>query len=139
VPFAAFTATAEIVLGPLANDDTFRVQGTFILGDGSNGIDPRTEAVTVRVGTSALTIPEGAFHRTSAGAFRFAGVLEGVTLHVTIAPLTRATFEVVARGEGAALSGIVVPVPVGLTIGDDRGSITLPIAEVSAQRPLPQR
>jgi hypothetical protein len=60
-------------------------------------------------------------------------------LDVTITPLTRASFEVVARGEGATLSGIVVPVPLGLTIGDDQGTTTLPIAEVSAQRPLPQR
>jgi hypothetical protein len=139
VSFAVFTATAEIVLGSLANDDAFQVQGTFTLGDGSNGIDPPTEAVTVQVGTSALTIPAGAFHRTAPGAFEFAGVLEGVTLQVMIMPLTRATFEVAARGEGAALSGSVVPVAVGLTIGDDSGSITLPSAEVRAQRPPPQR
>ncbi|HEY7495193.1 MAG TPA: hypothetical protein VIH59_29315 [Candidatus Tectomicrobia bacterium] len=139
VSFAAFPATVTLVLGSLTNDDAFQVQGTFTLGDGSNGIDPLTEAVTVRVGTSALTIPAGAFHRTAAGAFEFAEVLEGVTLQVMITPLTRATFEVVARGEGAALSGIAVPVAVGLTIGDDSGSTALLIAEVNAQRPPPQR
>ena len=139
VPFATFPATADTRLGSLANDDAFQVQGTFILGDGSNGIDPRTEAVTVRVGTSALTIPAGAFHRTAKGVFTFAGVVEGVTLQVTITRLTRATFEVVAHGEGATLSGMAVPVAVGLTIGDDSGSTTLPIAEVSAQSPPPQR
>jgi hypothetical protein len=66
-------------------------------------------------------------------------VLEGSTLQVTLTPLTRATFEVVAHGEGATLRGIVVPVPVGLTIGDDSGSTTLPMAEIRAHRPPPQR
>lgn len=139
VSFAAFTATAEIAVGSLANDDAFQIQGHFTLGDGSNGIDPLTEAVTVQVGSSALTMPTGAFHRTAAGAFEFAGVLEGVTLQVMITPLTRATFEVVARGEGATLSGLAVPVTVDLIIGDDSGSTTPPMAEVSAQRPPPQR
>ena len=94
---------------------------------------------SVQIGTAALTIPAGSFHRTAAGAFAFAGVVEGVTLEVTITPLTRATFEVVARGEGATLSGIAVPVPLGLTIGDDSGSTTLPMAKVSARTPPPQR
>jgi hypothetical protein len=136
VPLAA---QVTLSVGPQAADDTFALQAAFILGDGSNGIDPLTEAVTLQVGAAALTIPAGSFHRTSAGAFQFEGVLEGVALHVTITPLTRATFEVVARSEGATLSGIVVPVPVGLTIGDDNGKTTLPIAEVSARTPPPQR
>jgi hypothetical protein len=139
VPLAPLAAQATLSIGSQAADDTFALQAAFILGDGSNGIDPLTEAVSVQVGTTALTIPAGSFHRTSAGAFEFAGVQEGVTLHVTITPLTRASFEVVARGEGAELTGMAVPVAVGLTIGDDSGSITLPMAEVSAQRPPPQR
>jgi hypothetical protein len=66
-------------------------------------------------------------------------VQEGVTLQFTITPLTHASLEVVAHGEGATLSGIVIPVPVGLAIGDDHGNTTLPIAEVSARTPPPQR
>jgi Concanavalin A-like lectin/glucanases superfamily len=139
VPLTPLAAQADLSVGPQAADDTFALQATFILGDGSNSIDPLTEEVTVQVGTSALTIPAGAFHRTSTGAFQFAGVIEGVTLQVTITPLTRATFEVFAHGEGAALTGIAVPVLVGLTIGDDHGRTTLPIAEVSARTPPPQR
>jgi hypothetical protein len=139
VPLTPVAAQAALSVGAQAADDTFALRATFILGDGSNGIDPLAEAVTLQVGTFALTIPAGLFHRTSGEALQFSGVLEGVTLHVTITPLTRATFEVVARGEGAALSGIAVPVPVGLTIGDDSGSTTLPIAEVSAHTPPSQR
>ena len=91
------------------------------------------------MGASAFPLPAGSFHRTATGAFQFAGVLEGVTLDVTITPLTRATFEVVTHGEGAALGGIAVPVQVGFTIGDDNGITTLPIAEVSARTAPPQR
>jgi hypothetical protein len=134
------TARVALSLGPDANDDTFTIShATFILGDSSDGIAPPTEAVTLRIGTVSLTIPPGSFHPTSAGAFAFAGVIDGVTLQVTLTPLTRATFALEASGAGATLRGIAVPVPVGLTIGDDSGSTTLPIAEVSARMPLPQR
>ena len=139
VPLTPLAAQATLSISSQAAEDTFALQAAFILGDGSNGIDPLTEAVTVQIGPAALTIPAGAFHRTAIGAFAFAGMREGVTVDITITPLTRATFEVVARGEGATLSGIVVPVPLGLTIGDDHGNTTLPIAEVSARTPPPQR
>jgi hypothetical protein len=139
VPLVPLAAQTTLSVSPQGADDTFALQAAFILGDGSNGIDPLTEAVTLQVGTTAFPIPVGTFQRTSAGAFRFEGVLGGVTLHFTITPLTHATVEVVAHGEGAALTGIAVPVEVGLTIGNDSGSTTLPIAEVSAQRPPPQR
>jgi hypothetical protein len=140
IPLTPLAAHVALSIGPDAEDDTFTLsQATFLLGDSSDGIDPLTEAVTLRLGTVSFTISPGAFHSTAAGAFAFAGVIDGVTLQVTLTPLTRATFEVVAHGAGATLTGIAVPVPVGLTIGDDSGSTTLPIAEIRAQKPPPQR
>jgi hypothetical protein len=140
VPFAALAAQVALSIGLEEQNDAFTIShATFILGDSSDGIAPPTEAVTLRIGTVSLTIPPGSFHPTSAGAFAFAGVIDGVTLQVTLTPLTRATFALEASGAGATLRGIAVPVPVGLTIGDDSGSTTLPIAEVSAHRPPPQR
>ena len=100
IPFTPLVAQATLSIGAQAAEDTFALQATFILGDGSNGIDPLTEAVTLQVGTSTLTIPANSFHRTATGAFAFAGMLEGVTLLVTITPLTRASFEVMARARG---------------------------------------
>jgi hypothetical protein len=139
VPLTPVAAQATLSVGASGGADTFTLQTTFILGDGSNGITPLTEAVALQVGTTSLTIPADAFHSPSDGVFAFAGVVEGVTLQVTLTRRTRATFEVVAHGEGATLSGIAVPVKVGLAIGDDSGSITLPMAEVSARTPPLQR
>ena len=139
VPLTPVAAQASLSMSSQAPEDTFDLQATFILGDGSNGINPLTEAVTLQVGPAALTIPADSFHSTATGVFTFAGVVEGVTLQVTITRLTRASFEVVAQGEGATLTGMAVPVAVGLTIGDDSGGITLPIAEVSAHTPPLQR
>ena len=113
VPLTPLAAQATLSVGAPGGDDTFALQATFILGDGSNGIDPLTEAVTLQVGPAALTMPAGAFHRTATGVFTFAGVVEGVTLQVTITRLTRASFEIEAQGEGAALSGMAVPVAGG--------------------------
>jgi hypothetical protein len=133
VQLTVSAAEVALNLSPEANDDTFTIsQATVLLGDGSDGIHPPTEAVTVWLGTSSLTIPPGSFQPTLTGAFVFEGVIKGVALQVIITPLTRATFTLKARGEGAALTGIAVPVPVGLTIGDDRGSALLPVAKVRA-------
>jgi Concanavalin A-like lectin/glucanases superfamily len=139
IPLTPLTAQATLSVGSPGGSDTFDVQAAFILGDGSNGINPLTEALTLQVGSSAFPIPANSFQRTSEGGFAFAGVVEGVTLHVTLTRLTRATFEIVASGEGATLTGIAVPVQIGLAIGDDSSSTTLPIAEVSAHTPPPQR
>jgi hypothetical protein len=140
VPFAALAAQVALSLGPEEHDNAFTIShATFILGDSSNGIALLTDTVTLRIGTVSLTIPPGSFQPTSTGAFAFTGVIDGVTLQVTLTPLTRATFAFEVHGAGATLHGIVVPVPVGLAIGDDSGSTTLPIAEVSAHRPPPQR
>lgn len=140
VTFADLAAHVDLSIGPDANDDTFMIShATFILGDGSDGIAPLADAVTLQIGTFSLTIPPNSFQPTAAGAFAFVGVIDGVTLQVTITPLTRATFAFEASGAGVTLSGIVVPVPVELTIGDDGGSTTLPVAELSADSLPPQR
>jgi hypothetical protein len=140
VTFANLAAHIGLSIGPDANDDTFTIShATFILGDGSDGIAPLADAVTLQIGTFSLTISPGSFHTTSTGTFAFVGVIDEVALQVTITPLTRATFAFEASGAGVTLSGIVVPVPVELTIGDDGSSTTLPVAELSADSLPPQR
>jgi len=114
-------------LGSGANDDEFAVEGTFTLGGGSNGIDPPTEAVTFQVGSFAATIPASSF------GSEFVGVIDGVSLEVEITPLEGDTFEFEATGEGADLTGTLIPVTVGLAIGDDGGSTILETVEVEAE------
>jgi hypothetical protein len=139
VPFTPLTAQAALSIGSQAAADTFDLQAAILLGDSSDDIDPLTEAVTLQAGTSALTIPAGSFHRTPTGTFQFAGDIAGASLQVRLTPLTRAIFEIVDYVEGVTLRGIVVPVPVGLTIGKDSGSTTLPVAKIRAHLPPPQR
>ena len=76
VPLTPVAAQATLSIGAQEADDAFDLQATFILGDGSNGIDPLGEAVTVQIGPAALTIPPESFHRTAAGVFTFAGEVE---------------------------------------------------------------
>jgi hypothetical protein len=127
VPFTAFTPTVEATLGPLANDDNFAVGGTFTLGAGSDGIDPFTEDVVLRVGTFSTTISGFELGEV------FDEVIGGVALKVEISPLGANTFKFEATGEGADLTGTEIPVTVKLAIGDDGGSTILETAEVIAQ------
>jgi YVTN family beta-propeller protein len=86
VPFAAFTAKLDIDLHKKPNRDGFQLRSQFILGQGSNGIDPVTEAVTLQLGPFTTTIPSGSFKGKKFGPFEFHGKIEGVDLHVAIEP-----------------------------------------------------
>src|SRR5206468_952246 len=81
-PFAAFAAKVEIE--GERHEREFKVKGTFTLGAGSNGIDPRSEDVTLQVGAFAATIHAGSFHRHEHGTFKFEGVVGGARLEVKI-------------------------------------------------------
>ena len=68
--------------------DRFRLKGSFSLGEGSDGIDPLHEDVTVTFGGFSETIPAGSFVRFrevisgedgAAKGFRYKGRIGGVT------------------------------------------------------------
>jgi hypothetical protein len=124
----------QIILATyLANDDEFKVKGTFTLGKDSNGIDPTTEAVNLRVGTFSTTIPAGSFIQDEKlagteegrGGLVFEGVINQVALSARIQPLHDGTFKFKISAKGADLSGTSIPLALTLTLGDDRGSTSL--------------
>ncbi len=117
-PFASLAAKAEI------EEDEFELQATFALRANSNGIAPRTEAVSFRIGTFTTTIPAGSFvfKPRQPGLFTFAGTIQGVALKVKILRLKTGHFGFAAMGEGATLNITTSPVTVDLTIGDDSGT-----------------
>ncbi len=118
-PFDAFDIEeAEVELGPGPNDDEFEVEGSFTLGSG-DGIDPRSEDVTLKVGTFRVTFPAGSFELDDD---EFEGVIDGVKLEFEIEALGGNSFEFEVEGEDADLTGTVNPVEVRLTIGDDTGT-----------------
>ncbi len=122
VPFAAFSAKVDIN----STAGAFEVNGTFTLGTGSDGIKPLTEDVSFQVGTFSTAIPAGSFFRDTQGRFHFDGIINGVSLDVVISPLGGNNFAFKADVfSGTDLTGIVNPVTVGLTVGDDSGTTTV--------------
>jgi len=119
VPFSAFTPPVEIQFGPMANDDEFELEGAFVLGAGSDGISPPTEAVSLQIGTYSMTIPAGSFQQAGQGSYMY---MTGNTLEVEITQLPGGVFEFQMEGQGLELTGTVNPVPVTLMIGNDGGS-----------------
>jgi hypothetical protein len=98
---------------------------TFTLGSASNGINPVTEPFTLQVGPFARTIPAGSFQQDKKGQFAFKGTINEVSLEVQITPLNSNAFAFNAKGKDADLTGTVNPMTVGLTIGDDTGSVSV--------------
>jgi hypothetical protein len=123
-PFNAFTADVGIKLETQPKKQTFKLNARFITGSDSNGIDPLNEALTFQVGTFTATVPAGSF-RPSDGSFWFKGVIKGVSLQVRITPVNGDSFDFMAKGSRADLSGTAIPVSVGISIGDDSGKLTL--------------
>jgi hypothetical protein len=121
IPFATFSARAQIDLGSRVNDDRFAIEGLFTLGAGSNGIDPLTEAVTVQLGSATLTIPAGSFRRNIFGGYSYSGSLGTTRLAVALQRLGGA-YGFVVGGDRADLTGIANPVAVKLEIGGDAGN-----------------
>ncbi|MGH9144319.1 MAG: choice-of-anchor tandem repeat GloVer-containing protein [Vicinamibacterales bacterium] len=104
---------------------TFFLLSDFTLAQGSNGIDPLHEAVTLSVANFTTTIPAGSFRRGPAGVYSFVGNINGVSIEALMAPSGSNRFVFQAAAYGVNLGGIVNPVTVDLTIGDDHGTISV--------------
>jgi len=138
VLFSAFSAKLEIHFGDEPNTDHFNLNASFTLGSASNGIDPPTEPVTLKVGTFTTTIPRGSFKvdddqddqndqeegvgMKRFGPFRVHGVIDGVDLRVLIRPTGAKRYALEAEARHADLTGTKNPVQVTLTIGGDSGT-----------------
>jgi YVTN family beta-propeller protein len=138
VPFSAFSAKLEVHLGHKPNTDHFNLNASFTLGSASNGINPPTEPVTLKVGTFTTTIPPNSFKIADDqddqndqeegvgmkrfGPFRFHGVIDGVRLEVGIEPTGAKRYAFHANAHDANLAGTTNPVTVTLIIGDDSGT-----------------
>jgi 6-phosphogluconolactonase len=131
VSFETFLAKAEI---DEDRETSFRVEGFFTLGAGSNGIYPLSEPVQVQVGSLSLTIPAGSMRQRGKEEFVFEGKINGTDVKMAILrwdvkgqgkgkPSNDYLF--VVEGKGRILSGITNPVTIGVGIGDDEGSTSV--------------
>ncbi len=125
VPFSAFTAALGVEFGRRSNTDAFQLVAKFSLGQASNGINPPGEAVTLRVGTFATTIPPGSFKGSRSGSSYFVGAIGGVELQLVMVPVGAHQYLFTAAAERASLTGTADPVSVALTIGDDTGTVSV--------------
>jgi 6-phosphogluconolactonase len=120
VPFAASSATLTTTTG---SPPTFDLNESFTLGANSNGIDPVTEKITLKIGTLSVTIPAGKFTQMPDGTFAFNGTIKGVSYNITIVPLGNNQFQLTAAGTGVDLSKLGKRVTTVLTIGIDTGTV----------------
>ncbi len=101
----------------------FEVEGRFVLGAGSDGIDVLNEDVTVAFDSYSLTIPAGAFFRDDDDeGFQYDGDPPGIKRIYL-----RDDGEFRVKGRDVDLNGIDLtnPVSVSLKIGDDMGQTTI--------------
>ena len=105
-------------------DDEFEVEGTFTLGTASNGIDPLSDDVTVKIGAFEITIPVGSFGEDDDGEFEFEGNIDGMEVEMEIELEDDGTFEFEIEVEGADLPELEEAPEVTLIIGDDKGTTT---------------
>lgn len=127
VEFREFVPMLDIDVRRGHNGDRFDLEAEITLGDNSDGILPPKEIVTLRIGSYSATLPSGSFKKKKHGSklFRFHGKVNGVALDLTLQRGKANHYELMAFGRGAKLRGIENPVPVTLTIGNDRGNTSV--------------
>jgi hypothetical protein len=125
VPFLAFGANLVLAFGGAPNQDSFALQTRFILSTAAPVINPLTEAVTLQIGTFAVTIPPGSFGVTTQGYFIFVGVINGARLEVLIEHTGTLRYALQAKAVGASFTGTTNPAYVTLTIGKDSGATSV--------------
>lgn len=120
--FSAFVLkNALITFAELSDRDQYYIKGNFTLGENSNGINPLEEVVKLKVGTSNLEVPAGSFFETGKRKYKFTGKLGDVHVHMNIKAVKYDKFGFMAWLRGVDLTDTPNPVPIGLSIGDDRG------------------
>jgi hypothetical protein len=119
IPFSAFTA--ELTVSSFR--PKFTLASNFTLGGTLDSIFPATEAVTLKIGTFAVTIPPGSFTLTSPGTYSFFGVISGLTINATITQTGSKAYTFQATAN-ANLSKTKSPATVTLAIGNDTGTTT---------------
>lgn len=124
VAFSAFCVELQISDEDMHEEHgEFELRARFQLGSKSVGIDPVSEAFTLKIGTFSISLPAGSFTKRKDGSFEFKGEISGADLEVR-APQGKDSFRLRAEGKGVDLEGLQKPITVTLTIGNDTGSTT---------------
>jgi probable HAF family extracellular repeat protein len=122
VPFSTFDARLGLTGKPPTK---FRIRGSFTLGAGSTGIDPVNQPVTLKLGTFSVSIPTGSFTTTAKGDYDFQGTVGGVAILFRITSVASTSFTWEAKGATNTGLPATNPVSVGLTIGNNTGTVSV--------------
>jgi hypothetical protein len=106
---------------------TLLLLSTATLGGNSDGMDPETDPITLRVADFMVTIPAGSLHISPQGVYGFAGQLEDAWVQVLINPLGDGRFGFQAVVNPVRLNDPSNPMAVALEIGNDRGTASVDV------------
>lgn len=117
-PFASF-GIKQLNIG----NQNFEIQGSFVLGANSSGLDLAHQPLTLKVGDFALTIPQGQFRQVGGHLhFKFEGLIGGTKVIFDLKAENQSTtefsFDVKVKTQLAAIAN---PVTVVLKIGENVG------------------
>jgi len=130
-PFTKMTSHFQGEIAEDANSD-FQLNISFSLGQASNGINPLIEDIILSLGNLSVRFPAGSFTRNKQGLFSFRGVVDTITLNVTLKP-AKTGFDFSLAATGANLAKSTLPLGVGLAVGDDAGSTTLKVVSADTE------
>ena len=105
--------------------DAFTLETSFTLSSTAPAINPVTQAVTLQVGTFAVTLPPGSFNENGKGIFSFEGLINGVTMKALIKHTGTLRYAFQAEAQGASLTGTTNPATVLVNIGGDSAATSV--------------
>jgi hypothetical protein len=117
--FTIFTSQVEL------QRRRIELSTTFKLGVASNGIDPVTEGLMLKLDSFVLTIPPNAFYINRHGTYLFKGRVDGAQAEAQIRLLKDGRYRLKLEASHVDLPDLANPVTVTLTIGDDTGTTTI--------------
>ena len=127
-PFASFDIERAEVKFDVPYNEEFKIEGSFVLGAGSNGIDVLTEEVVVTVNEFEETIPAGAFFIDDDGeGFQFDGPPGGI-IRMSVRPEGGSDFAFEVEARDIALS-TTSTLSISLRISEDNGQIDITLDE----------
>jgi len=115
---------AKIDFKDKPGSDKYDVKGEITLREASDGIYPPDEIVTVRVGTSSITIPLG-FFEVKGAEYKCHRVIDGVKVKIKIKNVDSVVYKFDVKADGVDLYDTANPVDILLVIGNDRGASTV--------------
>jgi len=122
-PFASMFATAHANAGANAR---FAIAGGLTFGAGSNGFNYQTDTTSFQFGPYSATLPAGSLVAGEGGSLNYSGSVAGAQLTIHLYPNHGGTgYRFHISGSNLSLAGLGKVATVGLTLGDNTGSVTI--------------